>query len=113
MARTLTRATSLAANWWQTALAKKVLRRKRGKHRLSNFGCVAASFNQGEYRHCFGLALHDFSMKKLANPVLCIYLFHHDKAPGTQKATATGSGLSARGSGPLVERGRSSSKTTG
>jgi ubiquinone/menaquinone biosynthesis C-methylase UbiE len=30
-------------------------------------------------------------------------LFHHDKAPRTQKAPAAGAGLSARAFGPLVE----------
>jgi hypothetical protein len=80
---------------------------------LSNFGCVVALFNQGEYWNLLGPKLHDFSMKKLANVGPCAYLFHHDKAPGTQKAPATGTGLSARGFGPLVERGRSSSKTAG
>jgi hypothetical protein len=37
MGRTLTRATSLAANWWQAAFAQKVLRRKRGRAKRATF----------------------------------------------------------------------------
>jgi hypothetical protein len=92
----------------------KCLAAKRGQAERAKFGRKFAKL-QPERVLAFGLrlVLHDFSMKKLANASPLHLLFHHDKAPGTQKAPATRTGLSARGFGPLVECCRSSSQTTG